>query len=59
MEKEKYFIIYFNEFTGDGSTKDDTWKIGSKFFESYEEAIIIYEKASSSHSCKICKTIYG
>ena len=59
MEQEKFFIVYLEEFLGDGSTESMTWKIGSSFFEDYEDAFKVYEEASQSHSCKICKTIYG
>ena len=54
-----YFIIYLNEYEGDGSTKAYKWKIGSSFLETYEDAYKVYEEASHSHQCKICKTIYG
>ena len=57
MEKEKFFIIYLEEFAGDGMTKSNVWKIGSKLFDNYDEAVKVYEQASQSHSCRICKTI--
>lgn len=59
MEPEKYFIIYLNEFYGDGMSEDNTWKIGSKLFDTFDEAKAVYNKVSDHHSCKICKTIYG
>ena len=59
MEKEKFFIIYLEEFTGDGMTESNVWKIGSKLFENYDDVMKVYEQASQSHSCRICKTIYG
>jgi len=59
MEKEKFFIIYLEEFTGNGSTESNTWKIGSKLFDDYDDAMKIYKQVNQSHSCQICKTIYG
>ena len=59
MEKEKFFIIYLEEFTGDGTTKNEAWKIGSELFENYDDAMKVYDQASQSHLCRICKTIYG
>lgn len=59
MEREKFFIIYLEEFTGDGMTESNVWKIGSTLFENYDDAMKVYEQASQSHSCQICKTIYG
>lgn len=59
MEKEKFFIIYLEEFTGDGMTSSNVWKIGSALFDNYNDAMHVYKQASHSHLCKICKTIYG
>ena len=58
MEREKFFIIYLEEFTGDGMTKSNVWKIGSKLLDNYDDAMIIYNLASQFHSCFICKTVY-
>lgn len=54
---EKFFIIYLSEYQGDGSSRDMSWKIGSKLYDTEEEANRVYEEASNSHSCFLCKTI--
>ena len=59
MDKEMFFIIYLEEYTFDGMTESGIWKIGSSLLENYDDTMNVYKQVSQSHSCRICKTIFG
>lgn len=52
---EKYFIIWYNENFDD--IELGKWEIGSCLYDSYEEALKVYNEAKKKMSCYICRTI--